>query len=85
MEQRVRVRVVTAAPADAARVLAELGLADIATDDDAATGVLGAAEPERVVAALVAAGVGVRGFIVERPNLEDVFVGLTGAGFDVSG
>jgi ABC-type multidrug transport system ATPase subunit len=85
MEQRVRVRVVTAAPADAARVLAELGLADIAADDDAATGVLGAAEPERVVAALVAAGVGVRGFIVERPNLEDVFVGLTGAGFDVSG
>jgi ABC-type multidrug transport system ATPase subunit len=85
MEQRVRVRVVTAAPADAARVLAELGLADIATDDDAATGVLGVAEPERVVAALVAAGVGVRGFIVERPNLEDVFVGLTGAGFDVSG
>jgi ABC-type multidrug transport system ATPase subunit len=85
MEQRVRVRVVTAAPADAARVLAELGLAEIATDDDAATGVLGAAEPERVVAALVAAGVGVRGFIVERPNLEDVFVGLTGAGFDVSG
>jgi ABC-type multidrug transport system ATPase subunit len=85
MEQRVRVRVVTAAPAGAARVLAELGLADIATDDDAATGVLGVAEPERVVAALVAAGVGVRGFIVERPNLEDVFVGLTGAGFDVSG
>ncbi len=85
MEQRVRVRVVTAAPADAARVLSELGLADVANDDDVATGVLGAAEPERVVAALVAAGVGVRGFIVERPNLEDVFVGLTGAGFDVSG
>jgi hypothetical protein len=38
-----------------------------------------------VVAALVAAGVGVRGFAVERPNLEDVFVELTGAGFDVSG
>jgi hypothetical protein len=37
------------------------------------------------VAALVAAGVGVRGFVVERPNLEDVFVELTGAGFDVSG
>ena len=30
--------------------------------------------PEHVVAALVAAGVGVRGFVVERPNLEDVFV-----------
>jgi ABC-type multidrug transport system ATPase subunit len=84
-QQRVRVQVRTSAPADAARVLGELGLAEIATDDDAATAVLGAADPEHVVAALVAAGVGVRGFVVERPNLEDVFVELTGAGFDVSG
>jgi ABC-2 type transport system ATP-binding protein len=84
-QQRVRVRVVTAAPADAARVLGELGLAEVATDDDTATAVLGTAVPEQVVAALVAAGVGVRGFAVEKPNLEDVFVGLTGAGFDVSG
>ncbi|MDT4910500.1 MAG: type transport system ATP-binding protein, partial [Pseudonocardiales bacterium] len=84
-QQRVRVQVRTGAPADAARVLGELGLAEIATDDDAATAVLGAADPEHVVAALVAAGVGVRGFVVERPNLEDVFVQLTGAGFDVSG
>ncbi len=30
-------------------------------------------------------GVGVRGLAVERPSLEDVFVGLTGEGFDVSG
>jgi len=84
-QQRVRVRVVTSSPTDAARVLGELGLAEIATDEDAATGVIGAAVPERVVAALVAAGVGVRGFAVERPSLEDVFVGLTGEGFDVSG
>jgi ABC-type multidrug transport system ATPase subunit len=84
-QQRVRVQVRTGAPADAARVLGELGLAEIATDDDAATAVLGAADPEHVVAALVAAGVGVRGFVVARPNLEDVFVELTGAGFDVSG
>ncbi|MFN2518679.1 MAG: ATP-binding cassette domain-containing protein [Jatrophihabitantaceae bacterium] len=84
-EQRVRVQVLTGAPADAAKVLAELGLAEIATDDDGATAVLGAAVPEHVVAALVGAGVGVRGFVVQRPNLEDVFVQLTGAGFDVSG
>ena len=38
-----------------------------------------------VVAALVAAGVGVRGFTVEPPSLEDLFVALTGEGFDVSG
>ncbi len=84
-QQRVRVQVRTRSPADAARVLSELGLAEVGTDDDAATAVLGAADPEHVVAALVAAGVGVRGFVVERPNLEDVFVELTGAGFDVSG
>ena len=40
-------------------------------------------EPEAVVAALVGAGVGVRGFELRRPTLEDVFVGLTGEGFDV--
>ena len=32
---------------------------------------------------LVLAGVGVRELAVERPDLEDVFVSLTGEGFDV--
>jgi ABC-2 type transport system ATP-binding protein len=41
------------------------------------------AEPEAVVAALVGAGVGVRGFAVRTPSLEDLFVELTGEGFDV--
>lgn len=36
-------------------------------------------------AALVAAGVRVRGFGVERTSLEDAFVALTGEGFDVAG
>lgn len=84
-QQLVRVRVETSSPAEAARVLTTLGLAEIAIGDDSVTAVLGPAVPEQVVAALVAAGVGVRGFAVERPNLEDVFVELTGAGFDVSG
>jgi ABC-2 type transport system ATP-binding protein len=38
-----------------------------------------------VVAALVNAGVPVRGFTAAAPDLEDVFVSLTGEGFDVSG
>jgi ABC-2 type transport system ATP-binding protein len=38
---------------------------------------------EAVVAALVADGVRVRGFAVERASLEDLFVELTGEGFDV--
>ena len=40
-------------------------------------------EPEAVVAALVAAGVRVRGFATEQASLEDRFVALTGEGFDV--
>lgn len=39
--------------------------------------------PEAVVAALVAAGVRVRGFATEQASLEDRFVALTGEGFDV--
>jgi ABC-2 type transport system ATP-binding protein len=45
--------------------------------------VLGEAAPERICAELVQAGVGVRGFAVTSPSLEDLFVGLTGEGFDV--
>jgi ABC-2 type transport system ATP-binding protein len=41
-------------------------------------------EPESIVAALVADGVRVRGFTVERGSLEDRFVALTGEGFDVA-
>ncbi|MEF2977404.1 ABC transporter ATP-binding protein [Subtercola sp. YIM 133946] len=39
--------------------------------------------PDAIVAALVAGGVRVRGFAVERATLEDLFVALTGEGFDV--
>ena len=44
----------------------------------------GEVEPEAVVAALVAAGVRVRGFTVEQGSLEDRFVALTGEGFDIA-
>ncbi|MDQ0823000.1 ABC-2 type transport system ATP-binding protein [Arthrobacter sp. V4I6] len=43
----------------------------------------GGVEPETVVAALVAAGVRVRGFATEQASLEERFVALTGEGFDV--
>jgi ABC-2 type transport system ATP-binding protein len=39
--------------------------------------------PEAIVAALVQGGVRVRGFTVQRASLEDLFVALTGEGFDV--
>ncbi|AOT03232.1 ABC transporter ATP-binding protein [Arthrobacter sp. U41] len=43
----------------------------------------GGPAPEAVVAALVAAGVRVRGFAAEQVSLEERFVALTGEGFDV--
>jgi ABC-type multidrug transport system ATPase subunit len=84
-QQQVRVHVTTATPSAAAQVFTGLGLDAVSTVDGGAVGVLGSTQPEHVVEALVAAGVGVRAFTVERPSLEDVFVDLTGEGFDVSG
>jgi ABC-2 type transport system ATP-binding protein len=84
-QQRVRVSVESRDPGAATAVLGDLGLAGISEQDGCASAELGQAQPESVVAALVAAGVGVRGFTVAKPNLEDIFVQLTGEGFDVSG
>jgi ABC-2 type transport system ATP-binding protein len=84
-QQEPYVRVETGQPDDAARVLTEQGLADVAALDGHVRARLGGASPEAVVAALVRGGVGVRGFTVERASLEEQFVGLTGEGFDVSG
>jgi ABC-type multidrug transport system ATPase subunit len=84
-EATPRVRVTTDRPHDAARVLRELGLTDVVTGGVEAAGLLGPIAPEKVVAALVHDGVPVRGFGVVAPDLEELFVGLTGEGFDVSG
>ncbi|MDQ1731461.1 MAG: type transport system ATP-binding protein [Pseudonocardiales bacterium] len=84
-QQKVRVTVETQDSVVAKGVLADLGLTEIAEDGASASAVLGARAPEQVVAALVAAGVGVRGFAVAKPALEEIFVQLTGEGFDVSG
>jgi ABC-type multidrug transport system ATPase subunit len=80
-----RARVHTDRPEDAARVLRELGVSDVAVEPGSAVGILGKLAPEKVVAALVNDGVPVAGFAVERPSLEDLFVSLTGEGFNVSG
>ncbi|CAN5435785.1 ABC transporter ATP-binding protein [soil metagenome] len=84
-QQLARVSVETVDSTAAKGVLADLGLADIIESPGVASAILGNRPPEQVVAALVAAGVGVRGFAVAKPDLEDIFVTLTGAGFDVSG
>jgi ABC-2 type transport system ATP-binding protein len=78
-----RVAVRTADVAAAAEVFAKLSLADPAQGDELVTAELGNTPPEKVTAELVHAGVGVRALTVEAPSLEDLFVGLTGEGFDV--
>ncbi|WP_448061377.1 ABC transporter ATP-binding protein [Cellulomonas hominis] len=73
----------------AAEVLTGLGLTEVTPErsgPDAATvrALLGAVAPQRVSAALVHAGVDLVGLEVTRPNLEQMFVELTGEGFDVA-
>lgn len=83
---RGRLVVTTPDAGTAAGVLKEQGATDVDVTGDRLT-----AEPPpgrdlaEVNAALVAAGVRVRGFAVERASLEDAFVALTGEGFDVAG
>ena len=80
-----RVQVRTGDPASAAGTLTSLGLAEVTVDGDTVTALLGGAAPEKVVAALVGDDVPVRGFVVLEADLEEMFVSLTGEGFDVSG
>jgi ABC-2 type transport system ATP-binding protein len=80
-----RIRVETAQPADAEAVLRRLGLPDPQVTGNQVTAPITDHEPERICAELVGAGVGVRGLNVVAPSLEDLFVGLTGEGFDVDG
>jgi ABC-type multidrug transport system ATPase subunit len=79
------VRVDTDRTEDAARVLRELALADVTVRAGFVTATLGAVAVEKIVPNLVNDGVPVLGFAVQQPSLEDVFVSLTGEGFDVSG
>jgi ABC-2 type transport system ATP-binding protein len=84
-QQEPFVRVETAQPSAAEQALERCGLAGIQIADGSVRARLGTAAPEEIVAELVRGGVGVRGFAVERASLEELFVGLTGEGFDVSG
>lgn len=83
---RGRLTVTTPDPADAARVLTGWGVRDVRAEGDRVSGEPPAdADPADLNAALVAAGVRVRGFGESRVSLEETFVALTGEGFDVAG
>lgn len=86
-----RARLVTDQPDQATTVLRDLGVSGIECRDAPSnqrwcevSGVLGATAPEAAVAALVRAEVPVREFTLAAPSLEEVFVSLTGEGFNVS-
>ncbi len=70
--------------ATAVGVLVRLGLPSPGVDGVVVRARLGDVPPERVSAELVGAGVPLLGFEVRRPSLEQVFVELTGEGFDVA-
>jgi ABC-2 type transport system ATP-binding protein len=78
-----RVLVRTPQPELAAKILAELGLAEIRLDGPEVTADLGSLQPEFVCDRLVHGGVPVAGLETPRRSLEDEFVELTGEGFDV--
>ncbi|MEU1594388.1 ABC transporter ATP-binding protein [Streptomyces sp. NPDC005708] len=82
---RGRLVVTTPDVADAARVLKEQGVTGMVVGEDRITGEPPDRELADLNAALVTAGIRVRGFGVERASLEDAFVALTGEGFDVAG
>lgn len=72
-------------PEPAQAVLETLGVTDVTRLGDTIGGSLGEVAPEWIVQAMVRAGIGVAEFIQLTPTLEDLFVQLTGEGFDVSG
>lgn len=92
---RAQLRVLTPDAGGASAVLERLGLTpvigNLASSDGLreptklVTAVLPveASEPEKIAAALVDAGVRLRGFTVEGSSLEERFVALTGEGFEL--
>jgi ABC-2 type transport system ATP-binding protein len=82
-ESRIRIR--TGQPDRAAKHLDELGLAGVEVAGQDVTAVLGDQAPELINAELVRADIPVAGLETVRPSLEDLFVQLTGEGFDVNG
>lgn len=85
---RARVRLLSPDRESAVRLLAEFGMTvdEASADPLEVTASFGErdAEPDDIVATLVAGGVRVRGFVLDRPSLEERFVDLTGEGFDVA-
>jgi ABC-2 type transport system ATP-binding protein len=85
-----RLEVLTSDPVAAVATLTRLGLTDVTSAPRSApsssvSALLGTLDPEVVAPALVRDGVPIRGLRVAAAELEEMFVTMTGEGFDVSG
>ena len=70
--------------AQSVALLTSLGLTGVRADGVEVSALLGDLPPERVTSALVHGGIAVAGIEVRRRSLEQLFVELTGEGFDVA-
>jgi ABC-2 type transport system ATP-binding protein len=82
-EPRILIR--TTEPDLAAKQLGRIGLAEIVVDEAAVSAQLGEHGADVINAELVRADIPVFGLETVRPSLEDMFVELTGEGFNVNG
>ncbi|UFU08310.1 ABC transporter ATP-binding protein [Ruania halotolerans] len=83
-DRRVWVRTESEHVAGAARVLTALGLDEVIIEGAELHALLADVRTDDVTRALVAADIPVHGLSERTPTLEDVFVRLTGEGFDVA-
>jgi ABC-2 type transport system ATP-binding protein len=79
------VHVRTSRAEETAAVLRRLGVGGVTVHSGQVVADLGSAQPEALLRTLVLEDVPIREFRVDTADLEDVFVALTGEGFDVSG
>jgi ABC-type multidrug transport system ATPase subunit len=82
--RRVEVRTTPDGVPSASAVLDGLGLEDVRGDGPVVSAVLDGVPVPQIAARLVGAGVELHGLTVVEPSLEQVFVELTGEGFDVA-
>jgi ABC-2 type transport system ATP-binding protein len=82
-ERRILIR--TTEPDLAAKQLGRIGLTDVSADEETVSARLGDHAAALINAELVRADVPVSGLETVRPSLEDLFVELTGEGFNVNG
>jgi ABC-2 type transport system ATP-binding protein len=79
-----RLRITSTDPAKVVELLRARGIQPTEEEGGMVIAIPEHHQPEDINKALVEAGIGVKGLTSETPTLEDIFVNLTGEGFDVA-